>query len=398
MVLNAVMDTLSSALNTASVNYGNEEWGVTDELAAPGKREGEGEGGGGGTYFPPTVVEMMHADLDAMSAHAQQLFREAAGAQVEGQRGAATDKLEHPANRTGRTGPAESVRTEAAASGRDAFAQALASPLSTPHTLPHMSSLGADAADARAAPPAVSSPSSQPSSTSRGYRFGDVTRSVVRRTRDWHQTRQQRREMSRSQPPATSKAEKEEEKLLPGIPKLMGRQLSDGGRQILRDQLSRCVGGPTFTTLHHFHLGTVCPTTTTRPHHATIPPYQRWYIPPRRFPSPAVFFQNSDHYFDADAQAALEPPAQPSRATALSSSGATGISSSDAENQEQKPPLSVICEKGSKSLFKLFIAKLAKRHPPIGSPSFRAVLDRTDGHGWVSANEMYSASLAHVPT
>jgi len=352
MVLNAVMDTLSSALNTASVNYGNEEWGVTDELAAPGKREGEGEGGGGGTYFPPTVVEMMHTDLDAMSAHAQQLFREAAGAQVEGQRGAATDKLEHTANRTGRTGPAESVRTEAAASGRDAFAQALASPLSTPHTLPHMSSLGADAADARAAPPAVSSPSSQPSSTSRGYRFGDVTRSVVRRTRDWHQTRQQRREMSRSQPPATSKAEKEEEKLLPGIPKLMGRQLSDGGRQILRDQLS----------------------------------------------SPAVFFQNSDHYFDADAQAALEPPAQPSRATALSSSGATGISSSDAENQEQKPPLSVICEKGSKSLFKLFIAKLAKRHPPIGSPSFRAVLDRTDGHGWVSANEMYSASLAYVPT
>ena len=81
------MDTLSSALNTASVNYGNEEWGVTDELAAPGKREGEGEGGGGGTYFPPTVVEMMHTDLDAMSAHAQQLFREAAGAQVEGQRG-----------------------------------------------------------------------------------------------------------------------------------------------------------------------------------------------------------------------------------------------------------------------------------------------------------------------
>ena len=253
------MDTLSSALNTASVNYGNEEWGVTDELAAPGKREGEGEGGGGGTYFPPTVVEMMHTDLDAMSAHAQQLFREAAGAQVEGQRGAATDKLEHPANRTGRTGPAESVRTEAAASGRDAFAQALASPLSTPHTLPHMSSLGADAADARAAPPAVSSPSSQPSSTSRGYRFGDVTRSVVRRTRDWHQTRQQRREMSRSQPPATSKAEKEEEKLLPGIPKLMGRQLSDGGRQILRDQLSRCVGGPTFTTLHHFHLPSARP-------------------------------------------------------------------------------------------------------------------------------------------
>ena len=234
MVLNAVMETLTSALNPASVNYGNEQWGVADR---------------GQNAFPPTVVDMLHADLGSMTTHAQRLFVVASDGQVEGQQGTATvTPASLPAIRPGANGPAESVRTEAAAapSGRDAFARALVPSLSTPHALPHSGWPEGGAADQGSdgwivIEPQGTSPTSRPSPIRRGYRFGDVTRSVVRRTRDWHQTRQERRERSRSQPPMAPGAGQGDDYVLPETPTLLGRQLSDGGRQILRDQLSRCL-------------------------------------------------------------------------------------------------------------------------------------------------------------
>jgi len=152
-----------------------------------------------------------------------------------------------------------------------------------------------------------------------------VTRSVVRKTRQWHSQRQ--RGASKPPKPLSEEAVGKQVEDVPVIPPLLDRQLSDGGRQLLRDQLTQApilgIGGGSLLDM------------------------------PKTF----------------------DPAAEPTRVVSCSSA--------DAQRQSiRKPPLSMIAEQGSKSLFKLFISKLAKRHPPVGSPKFRAVLDQTDGHGW----------------